>query len=82
MNICTDGNETRRQAYNAIMKYEVSADSSIGKIVHELPLFDTRAGKNQQTVSFDPKHLTKRCWTFLTLNTLISGGVYFRFWDF
>ena len=47
MNFCTDGDSTRRQVYNSLMKYEVPIDSDVGKIIHELPFVDSLAGKTR-----------------------------------
>ena len=63
MNFCTDRDSTRRQVYNSPMKYEVPIDSNVGKIIHKLPFVDSLAGKNIETVSYDPKHIAKRSWT-------------------
>ena len=41
--------------------------TEVGKIIVRIPLVDRECGKDLETVSYDPKHLTKRFW-----NTIIK----------
>ena len=65
MNFNSDGDPTRRQAFNAITKHDLDMDSDLGKIIEKLHLVDRKVGKNNETVNFDAKHVAKRCWTGL-----------------
>ena len=64
LNFSTDGDGTRRQVFNKLLSFPLDKDSPIGQIIAGLPLVDLECGCNQETVSYDPKHLVKRCWTF------------------
>ena len=57
MNICTDGDATRRQVVNQISSHYV-AEESEKPTVSSLPFVEKNCvlGKNLE-VSFDPKHL-------------------------
>uniref|UniRef100_A0A7M5X508 Uncharacterized protein n=1 Tax=Clytia hemisphaerica TaxID=252671 RepID=A0A7M5X508_9CNID len=68
LNFNTDGDSTRRQAMHAITQNELDSNSDLGKKILALPLIDTNVGNNLETVNYDAKHLSKRCWT-----SLISG---------
>ena len=77
-NICTDGDSTRRQVANYLMDASVPIDSSIYQYVQGIPFLDKSniVTEQLQTVSFDPKHLSKRTWhAFLreriTINNII-----------
>ena len=62
INICTDGDSTRRQVMHNIMQHEIPFFCSIYSYVKDFPFVDTKLGKNLEAVNFDAIHLAKRCW--------------------
>ncbi len=75
MNICTDGDSTRRQIAHSIMQYEIPAENQILRFVEDLPHVDTQLGKHQETFNFDPKHLSKRAWCMMLKDKVEIDGV-------
>ena len=74
MNFGTDGDATRRQVFNALLSHELDPESSIGQILSGIPLLDLLCGVHKETVSFDPKHLAKRCWTAFVRESVCLQG--------
>ena len=65
INLCTDGDGTRRKVAPHIMSIRIPSNSPIYKMLSDIPLIDLVAGKDLLTCNFDPKHLVKRlghCW--------------------
>ena len=61
MNMCTDGDASRRIVmynYCSQQLFPIAPIYVLGKI----PLLDLPCGPFDETVSFDLKHLVKRCW--------------------
>ena len=63
-NICTDGDSIRRQVMNHLLSSSVPIDSPVFQYIQGIPFLDTTnvVTEHLQTVSFDPKHLSKRTW--------------------
>ena len=75
INICTDGDSTRRQVMNNIMQHEIPFFCPIYSYVKDLPFVDTKLGKNLETVNFDAKHLAKRCWCTMLKDKVELDGL-------
>ena len=75
MNLCTDGDSTRRQAYNMFMCHTVSIISDIYLIVGKLPFVDLTVGPNLETANFDAKHMIKRYWNNILRGRCCINGV-------
>ena len=75
MNFSTDGDSTRRQVFNKLLSHELDANTTLGEIISGLPLVDELSGAHQETVSYDPKHLCKRCWTSFTKESVCVLGI-------
>ena len=75
MNFSTDGDSTRRQVFNQLLHHELDPLSPLGEVIFGRQLVDTNCGKQQETVSYDPKHLCKRCWTSFTKESVCVSGV-------
>ena len=68
LNWSTDGDATRRRLFDGLMSYDLSISSAIYPVISRLRLMDTKVGRNEETVNFDAKHITKR------IRTSIIGG--------
>ena len=66
LNFSTDGDSTRRQVFTKLLSHDLDPSSLLGEIISGFPLVDELCGIQQETVSYDPKHLCKRCWASLT----------------
>ena len=75
MNICTDGDGTRRKVANRLMQYDVDERYPWYFNVCDLPLVDYFAGPDGETVNFDPKHMCKRCWVMLLREKIVLKGI-------
>ena len=76
INICTDGDATRRKICSKILNFTVKSTERWHHIVANLPFVDLLVGKEGQSISFDPKHLSKRCWCmFLKDKVNLSGSI-------
>ena len=62
-NFSTDGDLLRRQVFNELLCYELDSASPLDEILGNIKLLDLQVGAHNETVSYDPKHLVKRCWT-------------------
>ena len=58
-----------------MLSYHLDADTALGEIIPGLPLVDELCGVHQETVSYDPKHLSKRCWTSFTKESVCVLGI-------
>ena len=81
MNFSTDGDSTRRQVFNSLLSHELDSTSSLGAILSGIPLVDILCGVHNETVSYDPKHLSKRCWTSFTKESVCLGGMIVKITD-
>ena len=75
MNYGTDGDGTRRQVFNSLLNHHLDPDSPIGQIISKLQLVDQLCGVHNETVSYDPKHLAKRCWTAFVNESVAMQGI-------
>lgn len=73
-NFSTDGDATRRQIFNELLSHDLDPTSKLGEMLCGISLLDLQVGAHNETVSYDPKHLAKRCWTaFVNESVSISG---------
>ena len=73
-NFSTDGDATRRQIFNELLSYDLDPTSSLGEMLCDIDLLDLQVGIHNETVSYDPKHLVKRCWTaFINESVTVAG---------
>ena len=64
MNYCTDGGDaTCRQVFDSLLGHALDPMSPLGQMLCGIKLLDLLVGIHNETVSYDPKHLAKRCWT-------------------
>ena len=75
LNICTDGDPTRRLIMNGIMKFDVDDDFPWFKEIDNLPLVDYVAGPGGVTTNFDPKYMAKRLWRMLLSEKTTINGI-------
>ena len=75
MNICTDGDSARRIVMHNFCDNDLSLVSPLHATLSDIPLLDLSCGPNEETVSYDPKHLVKRCWCACINETVSINGV-------
>ena len=75
MNICTDGDAARRIVVHKYCDKTLSPLSPLYDTVSDIPLLDLSCGPYDETVSYDPKHLVKRCWCASINGTVKINGV-------
>ena len=75
MNICSDADPTRKLVLHNYCSEELCELSSIHSILSEIPLLDLCCGPYEETVSYDPKHLVKRCWCSAINGTISINDV-------
>ena len=54
---------------------ELSLLSPLYDILGSIPLLDIRCGPYDETVSYDPKHLVKRCWCAAINETICINNI-------
>ena len=74
-NYSTDGDSTRRQVFTQLLNTKLDLDTPVGKVISGLPLVDLLCGTHQETMSYDPKHLVKRCWTSFTKESVCLNNI-------
>ena len=74
MNVTTDGDPTRRQAFEHI-RTEDADQFDWFDLVSDLPLMDYTVGPDGTTVNFDPKHMAKRTWRMILSEKMQINGV-------
>lgn len=75
MNWTTDGDNIRRLIFDNLMDQPLPSSSKIYHILSKLPLLDLDVGKNEETVDFDAKHLSKRMRNSMIKKSFNIGNV-------
>ena len=75
MNICTDGDSARRIVMHNYCDKNLSHVSPLHDTLSNIPLLDLSCGPYEETISYDPKHLVKRCWCSCINGTVNINGV-------
>ena len=74
MNFSSDGDGTRRIAFHELTSFNINISTPLGAMISKMDFLDSN-GKYQETVSFDPKHLVKRCWTNMINESCIINDI-------
>ena len=77
-NFSTDGDATRRQIFNELLSHDLEPASPLGEMLCRIDLLDLQVGVHNETVSYDPKHLAKRCWTSFVNESVCIEGIIIR----
>ena len=75
MNFSSDGDGTRKIAFHELTSFNINISTPLGAMISKMDFLDSNCGKYQETVSFDPKHLVKRCWTNMINESCIINDI-------
>ena len=70
----SDGDSTRRQIFDSLMRTRLSRSSDIYHIISKLRMIDMMVGELEETVDYDAKHLSKRFRNYFIGNNIMIGS--------
>ena len=70
----SDGDPTRTQIFDSLVRTKLPSTSAIYAIISKLRLIDMKVGEREETVDYDAKHLAKRFRNYLIGNNIMIGN--------